>query len=139
MSDSGRTPMLSGFAGDGLRFLLAGGANTLLTFALYQLLLFIASPSVAYALSWLFGLAFVVVVYPAKVFAGAQKGGRARLYLGASYVAMFLIGLATLQGLSTIGVPPRIAIILVMAVTTLANFLLGRLIFRRPKSGQPGS
>lgn len=135
MSDSGRTPMPSGFAGDGLRFLLAGGANTLLTFALYQLLLFITSPSVAYALSWLFGLAFVVVIYPAKVFAGGHKGRRARLYLAASYVAMFLIGLATLYGLSTIGVPPRIAIILVMAVTTLANFLLGRLIFRRRTTG----
>lgn len=118
------------FLSDGLRFLIAGLANTLLTLAVYQLLLFAMPPWAAYALSWVGGLLFVVTFYPTRVFAGARRDTTARVRLGVTYAAMFLLGLATLQLLGAAGAPPRLAILLVLAVTTAANFLLGRLVLK---------
>lgn len=128
-----------GIGGDGLRFLLAGAGNALLTFAAYQLLLFVMPPSAAYALAWLFGLAIVIVVYPSKVFTGARTDAVARLHLGLTYVAMFLLGIATLKGLAALSMSPRVAIVIVMAVTTLANFILGRFVLRRRQPRSAGA
>ena len=113
--------------GDGLRFLLAGGLNTLLTLAAYQALLFVSPAWMAYALSWVCGLLFVMIVYPSRVFAGARTDMAARARLGASYAILFLLGLGTLRLLGQAGVPARLAILGVLAVTTLSNFVLGRL------------
>jgi len=118
------------WAADGFRFLLAGAVNTLITLAVYQLLLFIAPPWLAYTMSWLVGLLFVVVFYPSRVFAGARRDLAARMGLGASYVAVFLLGLATLRILENGGVPARLSIFAVLAVTTAANFVVGRLILK---------
>ena len=131
MNGDDRPLLRSGLGGDGLRFLLAGAANTLLTFTAYQVFLFVMLPSAAYALAWLCGLTIVVIVYPSKVFAGARTDAAARFQLGLTYAAMFVLGLATLEGLAALSMPPRLAIVIVMAVTTLANFLLGRLVLRR--------
>jgi len=117
-----------GLTADGLRFVLAGAANTLITLAVYQLLLFLTPDWLAYTLSWVCGLIFVVVFYPSRVFAGARRDVAARTTLGASYAAVFLLGLGTLRVLATAGVPARLAIFIVLAVTTASNFLLGRLI-----------
>lgn len=117
-------------AGDGLRFLAAGGFNTLLTLAIYQLLLFAMPDWAAYALSWAAGLAFVVVIYPDRVFAGGRRDAGARVRLGVTYAALFLLGLAALRGLGAAGVAPRLSILAVLVLTTVANFALGRLILR---------
>jgi hypothetical protein len=117
-----------GWAADGVRFLLAGAANTLITLAVYELLLFATPPWLAYSLSWLCGLLFVVLFYPSRVFAGGRRDFAARAALGASYVGIFLLGLGTLKALVTAGVPARISIFAVVAVTTGSNFILGRLI-----------
>jgi putative flippase GtrA len=115
---------------DGLRFLAAGLANTGLTFLVYQLLLFVVSAQLAYVVAWCAGLLFVVAVYPSKVFAGGRTDWRARVNLGISYVGVFLVGLLTLKLLGTWSVAPRIAIVFVMGVTTVTNFIVGRLLVR---------
>ena len=125
-----------GWTADGLRFVLAGAANTLITLAVYQLLLFITPDWLAYTLSWVCGLIFVVVFYPSHVFAGARRDAAARTILGAAYAAMFLLGLGTLRFLATAGVPARVAIFIVLAVTTASNFRLGRLILKE-RIGSP--
>ena len=66
------------------RYLLVGSANTLSTMAVYQLLVTILSPAVAYALAWLVGLVIVAVAYPKIVFArngrlGARRSDRNNL------------------------------------------------------------
>jgi putative flippase GtrA len=125
---------LDGWSGDGVRFVLAGVANTLITLAAYQLLLFIAPAWLAYSASWILGLLFVVAFYPSRVFAGARRDLAARFWLGASYVAVFLVGLAALRLLEAGQVPPRLAIFAVLALTTVSNFLLGRFVLKPPSA-----
>jgi putative flippase GtrA len=119
-----------GLRKDGLRFLAAGLANTGLTFLLYQLLLFVVSAQLAYVVTWCAGLLFVVAVYPSKVFAGGRTDWRARINLGISYIGVFLVGLLTLKLLGYWSVAPRLAIVFVMGVTTVANFIVGRYLVR---------
>ena len=119
-----------GWAADGLRFVVAGAVNTLVTLAIYQLLLFVVPAWLAYTISWMCGLLLVMVLYPSRVFAGARRDIAARVWLGASYAAVFLLGLGTLRMLQAAGVPARLAIFAVLAVTTASNFILGRLILK---------
>lgn len=122
-------------AADGVRFLVAGAANTLLTLGLFQLFLFALPPGRSYALSWACGLLFVVAVYPSRVFGNARTDVRARARLGITYAALFLFGLGTLRLLEWVGVPARLAILGVIAATMLGNFVLGRWVLR-PRSAE---
>ena len=117
-------------ARQGLRFLVAGLANTALTFTAYQIFLFLVPHQAAYALAWLCGIAFVVVIYPSRVFGKHNPTASSLVRLAMSYVAMFLLGLATLEVLTNAGMSPRIAVVLVLMATTAANFVVGRYLFR---------
>ena len=85
------------------RYLLVGSANTLSTLAVYQLLVTILSPAVAYGLAWLVGLVIVAVAYPKIVFGvpgGWARGGA----IAITYAAVFAVGLlliALLDSLTT--------------------------------------
>ncbi len=126
----------TGIVRDASRFLLAGSANAALTFAAYQLLLFVLAPGLAYTGAWMCGLAFVVAVYPSKVFPDGRTGRGARTGMALSYIVVFGIGIVTLEALERLGVPPRLAIVLVMMVTTVANFAIGRTLLRGPAFGR---
>lgn len=115
---------------DGIRFLLAGIINTLLTLAIYQMSLFICSPSIAYAVSWLCGLVFVVVFYPDRVFAGGRKDTLSRMMLSISYIVVFLLGIGALKLLNLLSLQPRFSIIFVLIITSAANFIVARLLLR---------
>lgn len=118
-------------AGDGMRFLVAGGLNTLLTLVVYQALLLVMPYPAAYAVAWVTGLLFVMIVYPSRVFPEGRSRLADRLALGASYIVVFLCGLAVLEALTRAGIPPRLGIFLVMIVSTAVNFVAGRLLLRR--------
>ncbi len=126
----------TGVARDASRFLLAGLTNAALTFTAYQLLLFVLAPGLAYTGAWVCGLAFVVAVYPSKVFPQGRTGRGARIGMALSYVLVFVIGIVSLEALERMGVPPRFAIILVMMVTTVANFVFGRTLLRGAAFGR---
>lgn len=119
------------FSGDLARFVVAGGLNAGLTVLVYQALLFIMPHHLAYAITWVLGIGFVMIVYPSRVFPEGRKRLADRLALGASYVAVFLCGLAVLEALTRAGMPPRIGIFLVMIATTATSFVAGRLLLRR--------
>jgi len=53
---------------DGFRFLIAGGLNTVLTLGIYQLCLLVMEHEIAYSLSWIVGIIFLMKFYPARVF-----------------------------------------------------------------------
>ncbi|BDQ38462.1 hypothetical protein SYK_28220 [Pseudodesulfovibrio nedwellii] len=119
------------FLKDGIRFLLAGGLNTILTLAIYQLFLFFISAQPAYALSWCIGFIFLLCVYPAKVFPGATTNKKQYFLVALVYMSVFFLGLFLIKLTVQTGINSHIAIFLVMSVTTVTNFLLMRSVLRK--------
>jgi putative flippase GtrA len=112
------------------RYLLAGSANTLSTMAVYQLLVTILSPPVAYALAWLVGLVIVSVAYPKIVFrvtGGWARGGA----IAIAYVAVFAVGLLLMALLDSLKIQSRLSIFFVLAVTTTMSYFASRLAIAR--------
>jgi putative flippase GtrA len=108
------------------RYLVLGAANTLSTMAVYQLLVTILSPAVAYALAWLVGLVIVAVAYPKIVFrvtGGWARGGA----IAITYAGVFAVGLLLIALLESIRVPSRLSILFVLPVTTTMSYFGSRL------------
>lgn len=117
--------------GDALRFVLAGGINTLLTLFVYQVILFFLPHSFAYALSWLVGILYISIVYPTKVFPG---GSASLIKIGATvtiYIVVFMISLWCLEFVVSKGLHERLAIFVVLILSTTLNFVLMRTVYRR--------
>lgn len=129
----------SGIFAQGSRFLVAGALNYLGTIILYQLLLFALPYSAAYVLSWFAGLVFVNLAYPLFVYGKPKLKGRQTVFNTLYYLASFgaswlLLYLFT----SRLGVPARLAIILVLAVIVPLNFLVTRYIYRPSRLSDDG-
>lgn len=122
----------------GARFILVGALNTLGTVILYQILLFVLSYSLAYALSWIAGLIFVNIAYPVFVYGKTALNGRDTAINSIYYVTSFcaswlLLYLFTARA----GVPARLSIFLVLVVIVPMNFLATRYIYRPGKPSSP--
>ena len=118
------------FRSDALRYLLAGGLNTVITFLLYQFLLSFFSSSISYVMSWTAGFLIVVIFYPDKVFTGGRANFLTRSLYAFMYITVFVFGLALLSFLASIGLSSRVSILLVLFATALLNLLFGRFLFR---------
>jgi putative flippase GtrA len=124
------------FIGDAVRFLLAGGLNTILSYLVYLLLNLVVSYQVAYALSWVFGLLFIVIFYPSKVFVGSENSWKKVALLVLQYVVVFMCGLQCLTLLvSHVGLSEALAALFTMVFTTGLNFILMRLLYRKKLIG----
>jgi putative flippase GtrA len=124
---------MQGRVGEIGRYLLAGFANTVSTMAVYQLLVTISSPAVAYSLAWLIGLVIVAVAYPKFVFrvtGGWARGGA----IAITYAVVFVVGLLLIKLLESLTIHDRLGIFLVMAVTTAMSYLGSRLAIARTSS-----
>lgn len=118
---------------DIVRFLFAGGFNTLLTLCIYQLCLFIFDHNIAYSLSWLCGLLFVYFYYPSKVFPGSNPTPVMKILTVVIYLFVYLAGLFFLNVFIEKEIHERVAILFVIILSTLLNFCLMRLLLRRNK------
>jgi len=118
---------------DSVRFLLAGGINTVATLALYQILLVFFSHTVSYSISWIIGILLVVIYYPTKVFPGGYNSIYHCLSVILIYALVFVMSLWFLGILVKLEVNPRVAIIYVLILSTMLNFLLIRVVYRRLK------
>ena len=127
----------SAMAGQFARFLLVGGANTILTFAVYEALLLFASYSVAFFLAFLVGLCFTAVLNIQAVFA-VPMGWPVLLGFGAYYVGYFLLNWGFLAILiEQVRVPAAVAPVLVLLVMTPLNFLCSKQVIERmPRFGR---
>jgi len=108
------------------RYLLVGSVNTLSTMAVYQLLVTILSPAVAYTLAWLVGIVIVAVAYPKIVFrvtGGWVRGGA----IAITYAAVFAVGLLLIALLESLKFQNRLSIMLVLPVTTTVSYFGSRL------------
>lgn len=127
-----RKMKLTNFVGDAARFLLAGGLNTVLSYLVYLLLNMVVSYQIAYALSWLFGLFFIVIFYPSKVFVGSKNSWEKIVLLIVQYVFVFMCGLQCLMLMvKYAGLSEAMAALFTMAFTTGLNFILMRLLYRK--------
>jgi putative flippase GtrA len=124
---------------DAVRFIAAGVVNTAISLAVYEIALFLMPPAPAYALSWCAGLAFLLVVYPSRVFPGGSRRAVDLIVLAASYIVVFLVGLAVLAAVAKATAAPRLAIVAALITTTLLNFALSRAILRRRGAGTNAS
>ncbi len=117
-----------GLRGDALRFLGAGCLNTLITYVIYQILLFVLTPSLAYSCTWVIGILFVALFYPSKVFGRSNPSGRLKLLVAGVYAVSYLIGLATIMMLNAWYGIPRFSIIIALFLTTCFNFFVMRYV-----------
>lgn len=121
----------TGVVKDALRFLIAGGLNTALSYLAYLGFLLFTSYQVAYALSWIFGLLIIVIFYPSKVFIGSQNSWQKIGLLIGQYVFVFVCGLQCLTALVVyLSLSTQVAALITMVFTTVLNFLLMRLLYR---------
>lgn len=128
-----RTAMKTSSKYDAIRFLVAGGFNTLLTLIVYQVVLIWCSERVSYSVAWVVGLGYVALVYPNRVFVGGRKDSVSRLLVVLSYAATYVIGMLVLTKAVEMDVHRRLAIFISVVVTTVLGFLLSRLVLRRSK------
>lgn len=121
----------TGVIKDAVRFLIAGGLNTALSYLVFLLSLLLVGYQWAYAISWIFGLLLVVVFYPSKVFVGSENSRQRQLLVTVQYLLVFFAGLGFLSLLvDYLGIGAAVAAIVTMGFTMGVNFLLMRLLYR---------
>lgn len=113
------------------RFLIAGGLNTLLTLAVYQILLFWVNYTVAYTIAFALGIVFTGFVYVRFVFGG--KTTRKKFLANAIYyITSYLASLVLLDIIVRVtAINERLAIFVTMACIIPVNFF----VLRRLLSG----
>jgi putative flippase GtrA len=117
---------------DALRFVTAGLINTGFTYITFLLATAAMSYEYAYALSWVAGIIFVLVLYPSKVFVGSKSSPKKLVMIFVQYGAIFLFGLLCMRFLvDSARINQKFAIIIVIVITTIANFLLMRFVLRK--------
>ncbi len=120
------------FFKDGVRFLIGGGLNTAISYLAYLLFLLLFNYQIAYALSWVVGLLIIVIFYPSKVFVGSHSSWKKTVVLVGQYVLVFFCGLLCLKMLVVyMEISEQLAALFTMGFTTVLNFLLMRLLYRR--------
>lgn len=116
---------------DAVRFVIGGGLNTAISYIAYLFFLLFSPYQIAYALSWVVGLLIIVIFYPSKVFVGSQNSWKKTALLITQYIFVFFCGLQCLKTLVVYaGVSEHVAALFTMALTTVLNFLLMRLLYR---------
>ena len=122
--------MLLDFITDGIRFAFAGGANTIVTLLIYQLLVTYMHPLAAYLLVWIIGILFLLALFPSYIYKGSKLTKKNTVLTIILYLSTLAIGTFSLHTLHKIGISHRLAIIFVLFITTTLNFFASRSLFR---------
>ena len=118
--------------GEALRFLVAGGINTIVAYATYLALLHWMRYEVAYAIGYTVGIIVSYVLNALFVFRQPMHARSATCF-PLVYVAQFVAGLLLLRiAVEGLGIPRWLALAASIAVTMPMTFLLSRWIIRRP-------
>lgn len=112
-----------------LRFLVAGGGNTVATYLLYLLLLQFMSYRLAYSITFLVGIGIGYLINVLWVFDKALTAKSALAY-PIVYSVQYLVGLGLLAALVEImGIPKVVAPLIVVAATLPVVFWLTKFVF----------
>jgi len=116
-------------SGEGVRFLIAGTANTIFTYLVYLMLLPWIGYAWAFTIAFALGILFSFFVYTLYVF-HAQLVWKKLVQYPAIYVIQYLMGLLLLTVLiNYLGVDARLAPFVNVAVLVPFTFLLNRWFF----------
>jgi len=108
------------------RFLLVGGANTAMSYAVYLLLLLVVDYRVAYTAAYAAGLVGGYLMHARFVF-DARPGVRSAASFLATQAAMYLVSLGVIYvAVGRLGVPKPLGMLAALAFTVPATFLLLR-------------
>jgi putative flippase GtrA len=120
----------SSTAGQLVRFLAVGGANTLATGAIFFGLSNAVAPALAYTVAFAIGVAFALGVTPRFVFAERASHNRRAIY-GAWYLLVYVVGLGVVYLAHDVLGLDRWAIVAVTVPTTaVLGFLGARRLFQ---------
>jgi len=123
--------------GEAIRFLVAGSVNTIVTYAIYFVLLLWWPYALAYTLSFVAGIVLSYWLSTRFVFRVPGSMKRFAAY-PLVYAAQYGAGLATLHAaIEVFCIPQRLAMLVSIAVTVPLTFLLSRLVLkyeRAPRS-----
>ena len=124
--------MLRTLDGQVWRFLLAGAANTLLTYVLYLLLLGQVGHRLAYSFAYVAGIGLAYVLGRGFVFR-RHDGWRSVLLTPLIYLLQFCVGLAIVEvSITLLGMRAELAPLLAIAATLPLTYVLSRWAFMRP-------
>lgn len=111
------------------RYVAAGVINALVTYALFVLLLAVLDYALAYTLVFAIGIALGYVLQAKMVFR-RSVGWWGRALVAANYLVQYFIGLALISLLvKSFAIDPRIAMLVVLAVTVPLGYAVARSIF----------
>ncbi|QMU55886.1 MAG: hypothetical protein GKS04_01610 [Candidatus Mycalebacterium zealandia] len=108
-----------------LRFLIAGGANTVATYAIYLALLYFVNPYWSYAVSFVSGIFISYFLNLKFTFRAEHSSGKVFLY-SLIYPLQFLLGILALHISLKAGVPEGFAVLFAAAVGVPFKFLMSR-------------
>jgi putative flippase GtrA len=118
------------WVGEMFRFLVVGVINTTVSYGAYLLLLQWFPYKVAYAISYILGIAISYLLSTFFVFRQPLRA-RAALRYPLVYLAQFLLGLVLLQVfVEFLGAPVWLAPLFVTALTIPCTFVMSRMIVR---------
>jgi putative flippase GtrA len=119
-------------AGQILRFLIVGGSNTLVTYAVFVVLGLFIPPWIAYTIAFAIGLVWVALGSSRFVFQAQFSLKRVTLFIACNLVVyglgQIVIRLVQPHGLLEL----VLTSLLVLVVTAPLTFVIGRYIFNRP-------
>lgn len=125
-----RSNPLHRIAGEFLRFLVMGGANTIVAYAIYLLLLHWMRYEIAYTIGYAVGIAMAYVLSSKFVFRQPFRR-RSATRFPLVYVAQFLVSLAMLRiAVEWLHLPEWAALGFAVIATIPVTFVLSRWILR---------
>lgn len=115
-----------------LRFLVIGGTNTLVTYAIFIGLGLLIEPWIAYTIAFAAGLVWVGLGSSRFVFRAAFSWRRVLLFIGCNLV-VYGLGRLVIRAVQPDGLLAlALTSLLVLAATAPLTYLIGRRIFTRP-------
>ena len=120
--------------GQALRFIAFGGLNTLVTYALYCVIVTFISPQVAYAIVFLLGIGLAFILNSRFVFGARLRISSAALY-PLVYVVQYGATALLIHAFIATGLGPRTALAVALVIVTPLSFALNRAVLTR-RSGR---
>lgn len=125
-----------------LRFLISGGINTTVTYAVYLSLLGVLGYKIAYTIAYVVGIVLAFVINRLFVFQ-THRGWRSMVLFPFVYLAQYLVSLAVLwTWVERLHMSSKLAPLIAILITIPLTFVLSRLVFGRGRgaiSGEQGA